>query len=66
MKLEIIVSKHYDADTEWISAEIEDSDGDLLGKVTAPIVEGATFDTRGAVIRAAVEKALPKLQERIN
>lgn len=45
----------------WITATVEDRDGAVLGNVTAPIVEGATFDMRGAVIRASVEEAITKL-----
>jgi hypothetical protein len=43
---------------EWISAHVEDFDGNVLGADTAPVVEGASFGTRRAVIRSAIEKAL--------
>lgn len=46
---------------DWISATVEDfNDGTIVGESTAPIVENAAFDTRKAVIRAAVEDALAK------
>lgn len=44
----------------WVSASVENDEGDVLGESTAPVVEGATFDTPGAVIRAAVEEAIAK------
>jgi len=43
---------------KWISAHVEDNDGNVLGADTAPVVEGAAFGTRHAVIRSAIEKAL--------
>lgn len=46
---------------EWLTAEVEDRQGNLLGAETAPVVEGAAFDMRAAVIRAAVEGALTTL-----
>lgn len=58
MKLEINVHER----EGWISASVEDFDGVMLGNVTAPVVDGATFDVRAAVIRAAVEEALTKLE----
>ena len=41
-----------------LGAAVEDYRGDILGSAMAPVVEGATFDIRAAVIRAAVEEAL--------
>lgn len=58
MKLEIAVSER----EGWVTAAVEDFNGNLLGQETAPVVEGATFDTRAAVIRAAVEAALRDLR----
>lgn len=43
---------------EWLAAEVERPNGDLLGSSTAPVVEGATFDMQAAVIRDAMEAAL--------
>lgn len=54
MKLEVKVFER----EGWITAEVEDPDGVLLGSSTAPVVEGATFDMRAAVVRAAVEEGL--------
>lgn len=60
LKLEVTV---VDRGVGWVTATVEDFEGMILGNVTAPVVEGATFDTQGAVIRAAVEKAICKLAE---
>lgn len=57
-KFEIHICERYEPDEGWITAAVEDPDGALLASVTAPVVEGATFDIRAAVIRDAVEKAL--------
>lgn len=46
----------------WVTAEVEDKAGNILGQDTAPIVEGATFDAQGAVIKSAVERAVRHLQ----
>lgn len=59
MKLEINVWENGD----WVNATVENFDGDLLGGESAPLVDGATFDARSAVIRSAVEKALTVLEE---
>jgi hypothetical protein len=64
VRLEINVSEHGDDHTKWLRAAVEDKDGNLLGSVTAPLVEMATFDTRGAVIRAAVESAIQELNRK--
>lgn len=58
MKWEVNVTEHGDDHVKWLQATVEDMDGNLLASVTAPLVGGATFDTRGAVIRAAVEDAI--------
>lgn len=58
MKLEINVNDERDG---WMSATVEDVDGNVLGDATAPVVEGATFDVRASVIRAAVEFAIRTL-----
>lgn len=42
----------------WITAQVEDYRGAILGESTAPVTEGATFDVRAAVVRDAVENAL--------
>lgn len=60
LKLEINV---YDRDG-FISAHVEDFEGVQLGEQHAPLVEGANFDARGAVIRAAVEEAIATLAKR--
>jgi hypothetical protein len=62
VKLEINISERHEPGEGWISATVEDFHGNLLGSQTAPIVEGATFDQRAAVIRAAVEDALVELK----
>lgn len=59
LKLEINVFSHTE---EWITATVEDADGNEFARVTAPVVEGATFDTRSAVVRAAIEDALFELK----
>jgi hypothetical protein len=58
MKLEI----NFWENGDWVNATVENFEGDLLGEESAPIVEGATFDVRSAVIRSAVEKALFELK----
>ncbi len=58
MKLEINVREPAEG---WIAATVENHAGDLLGSQSAPVVEGATFDQRAAVVRAAVEEALVEL-----
>lgn len=45
-------------DEDWITAQVEDYGGAMLGESTAPVTEGATFDIRAAVVRDAVENAL--------
>lgn len=64
MKIEIRYEER-DLDTEgrWGCARVEDEDGGLLASVTAPIVEGTTFNIRNAVIRESVEKALQEIGE---
>jgi hypothetical protein len=59
MKLEICVEER----ESWISATVEDFHGNVLGSDTAPVVDGACFDMRAAVIRAAVERALDHLEK---
>lgn len=58
MKLEINVFES----GGWVSATVEDFHGNQLASQTAPLVEGATFDQRAAVVRAAVEDALAELK----
>lgn len=59
MKLEIDYNERTDQDGGiWGQAMVEDLQGNLIGSVTAPIVKGAAFDQRGAIIRAAVEEAI--------
>ena len=60
MKLVLNVHEYDDG---WVSAAVEDWDGNRLGEDTAPVVEGATFDARTAVIRSAVEEALTTLKQ---
>lgn len=62
MKLEINVFERHEPGEGWITAAVEDHDGNQLASQTAPVVEGATFDQRDAVIRAAVEDALTTLK----
>jgi hypothetical protein len=53
MKIEIRVTES----DGWIRATAE-SEGGVLGESAAPVVDGATFDLRAAVIRDVVEQAL--------
>lgn len=46
---------------DWITATVEIDNGDLLATDTSPVVEGATFDSRAAVVRSAVEMALAEM-----
>lgn len=55
MKIEITVTES----DGWIRASAE-SDGAVLGESAAPVVDGATFDLRAAVIRDVVEHALQR------
>lgn len=48
---------------EWCEVVVEDFDGVVLAQVAAPLVSGATFDTRAATIRAAIEDALTAERE---
>lgn len=42
----------------WLSASVEDYDGVVLASDTAPIVDGATFDIRRALILAVIAEAI--------
>jgi hypothetical protein len=64
MKLEINVFERHEPGEGWITATVEDHDGNQLASQTAPVTEGATFDQRAAVVRAAVEEALADLARR--
>lgn len=55
-EVKLVINFHEDGD--WANATAETFDGGVLAGDSAPIVEGATFDVRSAVIRSAVEKAL--------
>lgn len=55
--------RNLDTDGSWGTARVEDEDGGLLASVTAPIVEGATFNVRNAVVRESVERALQEIGE---
>lgn len=60
MKLSIEIERR----DEWLTARVEDEEGNLLGEDTAPLTEGATFDTHAAVVRSALEDALPTFRAR--
>jgi hypothetical protein len=42
----------------FLSVSVEDYDGIVLASVHAPIVEGSTFDTKGAAVLKAVSEAI--------